>query len=124
VHGFAGPLGGMIRIPHGAVCACLLPATMEVNIKVLREKGLKQQLEKYDEVARILTGFKTAKAQDGAFWVKEVVKKLKIPTLSDFAFSESMLPELLVKAKKSSSMQGNPVLLNDEQLTEILTKSL
>ncbi|MDO8952300.1 MAG: iron-containing alcohol dehydrogenase, partial [Draconibacterium sp.] len=28
VHGFAGPLGGMYPIPHGAVCACLLPAVM------------------------------------------------------------------------------------------------
>ena len=32
VHGFAGPMGGMFPIPHGAVCACLLPAVMEINI--------------------------------------------------------------------------------------------
>lgn len=36
VHGFAGPLGGMLNAPHGAICAKLLPLVMEVNIKVLR----------------------------------------------------------------------------------------
>src|SRR5690606_18052064 len=56
VHGFAGPMGGMFPVPHGAVCAALLPAVMEVNIRVLKEQKLNQALVKYDEVARILTG--------------------------------------------------------------------
>ncbi len=35
VHGFAGPLGGMLHAPHGAICARLLPLVMEANIKAL-----------------------------------------------------------------------------------------
>ena len=31
VHGFAGPMGGMFQIPHGEICACLLPAVMKIN---------------------------------------------------------------------------------------------
>ena len=31
VHGFAGPLGGMYRAPHGALCAALLPQSLKVN---------------------------------------------------------------------------------------------
>ena len=124
VHGVAGPLGGMISIPHGIVCACLLPAVMEVNIRVLKEKGRTKQLLKYDELARIFTKNKSAKAEDGAIWVKELVKKLKIPGLSDFGFTEDSYSELINKAKNSSSMKGNPVVLEDDSLAEILTKSL
>jgi alcohol dehydrogenase class IV len=124
VHGFAGPLGGMYPIPHGAVCACLLPAVMEVNIKSLKDKKLVIQLQKFDEVARILTGNKSSDALDGAVWVKTLVKKLQIPSLSDFQLTAECFPELIEKAKNSSSMKGSPVELNNEQLREILIKSL
>ena len=124
VHGFAGPLGGMYPIPHGAVCACLLPAVMEVNISVLKTKKMEKQLLKFLEVARILTQNNSAIAEDGAFWVKELVKKLQIPSLSDFHLSKDSFPELIEKAKNSSSMKGNPVELNNKQLLEILIKSL
>jgi alcohol dehydrogenase class IV len=124
VHGFAGPLGGMYPIPHGAVCACLLPAVMEVNIKVLKEKKQEKVLLKFDEVARILTGNNSAVAVDGAVWVKNLVKKLQIPSLSDFQLTAESFPELIEKAKNSSSMKGNPVELDNSQLHEILIKSL
>ncbi len=124
VHGFAGPLGGMIDIPHGAVCACLLPAVMEVNTRVLKEKKLKDKLLKFDEAARILTKNESAKADDGIVWVKEMVKKLKIPGLSNYGFSEKIIPELIEKAKNSSSMKGNPIVLSEGQLAEILYKSI
>jgi alcohol dehydrogenase class IV len=124
VHGFAGPLGGMFPIPHGAVCACLLPAVMEINIATLKNKNLQKQLSKFDEVAGILTRNSSAVAEDGAIWVKKLVKKLKIPTLSDFHLSTDSFPELIEKAKNSSSMKGNPVELDDKQLQEILHQSL
>ena len=124
VHGFAGPLGGMYPIPHGAICACLLPAVMEVNIAALKSKNQQNQLSKFDEVARILTGKVSALAEDGTIWVKELVKKLQIPSLSDFQLSPGSFPELIEKAKNASSMKGNPVELDDEQLFEIVSKSL
>ncbi len=124
VHGFAGPLGGMFPIPHGAVCACLLPAVMDVNIEALKKDSRQNQLLKFDEVARILTQNNTAVAGDGVVWVKELVKKLQIPSLSDFNISTGIFPELIEKAKNSSSMKGNPIELNDEQLFEILNRSL
>lgn len=124
VHGFAGPLGGMFPIPHGAVCACLLPAVMDVNILVLKEKGLEKELLKFDEVARILTQDNSAVAQNGVERVAEIVKNLKIPTLSDFQISVESFPELIEKALNSSSMKGNPVQLDKAQLLEILNKSM
>ncbi len=124
VHGFAGPLGGMFPIPHGAVCACLLPAVMNINIAALKEKKLETQLLKFDEIARILTQKKNSKAEDGIFWIQEMVKKLKIPSLSDFHLTPDSFPEIIEKARNSSSMKGNPVELDNEQLFEILNKSL
>src|SRR5690606_30733905 len=38
VHGFAAPLGGMTGAPHGALCAALLPAAIETNVRALRER--------------------------------------------------------------------------------------
>lgn len=124
VHGFAGPMGGMLPVPHGAVCAALLPAVMEINIRVLKEQKQINSIAKYLEVAQILTGSPDAKIEDGIKCAHEMVKALKIPTLSTFGLSTFDFPVLVEKAKKASSMKGNPVLLNNEQLTEVLEKSV
>jgi len=124
VHGFAGPMGGMCTIPHGAVCACLLPAVMEVNIAELKESGKKPGLGKYEEVAVILAGNKRANAEDGIAWVRDLVSELKIHSLTEFGINPTDFPELIGKARKSSSMKGNPVELSDSRLMEILEKSM
>jgi len=38
VHGFAGPLGGMLPAPHGALCGLLLPHVMEANVHALKTR--------------------------------------------------------------------------------------
>jgi alcohol dehydrogenase class IV len=124
VHGFAGPMGGMFAVPHGAVCAALLPAVMEINIMTLQEQNQNHLLEKYREVAQILTKNPDAKIEDGINWAEEMVKALKIPSLAAFGLSSSDFPVLVEKAKKASSMKGNPVSLSKEQLTAILEKSV
>jgi alcohol dehydrogenase class IV len=97
---------------------------MEINIAVLKEKKLENQLLKFNEIARILTQNKNSNAEDGVSWVQEMVKKLKIPSLSDFNLNSDLFPELIEKARNSSSMKGNPVELNNTQLFEILNKSM
>ncbi|WP_167615938.1 iron-containing alcohol dehydrogenase [Maribellus sediminis] len=122
VHGFAGPMGGMYPIPHGTVCASLVSAVIEMNIEVLSESG--GDLSKFEELAKILTGSQKAKAEDSIVWVENLVSALNIPPLSAFGLTEHDFPMLVEKAKVSSSMKGNPVLLGDEQLSWILEKSL
>ena len=39
VHGFAGPLGGMISAPHGVICARLLPFVCEANVRALQRRA-------------------------------------------------------------------------------------
>lgn len=125
VHGFAGPLGGMFHAPHGALCARLLPLVMEANIKALETRQSEHPvLERYIEVAQILTGRKEATAQDGVKWTRELVDDLKIPGLSQYGMSEENFPEAIEKTMKANSFKGNPIPLNTDELREILEKAL
>jgi alcohol dehydrogenase class IV len=56
VHGFAGPMGGMLPVPHGAVCAALLPAVMKVNFQAVAGSHLVHSVERFHEVGQLLTG--------------------------------------------------------------------
>ena len=125
VHGLAAPLGGMFPVPHGIVCASLLPAAMEANLKILSARpGNSPALLRYDEIACLLTGRASAKAAEGVEWVRRLSSDLSVPHLSSFGITESDLPAVAAQAKKSSSMRGNPVELTLEELEEILKASL
>src|SRR5205807_6923505 len=85
VHGFAAPLGGMFPIPHGVACARLLAPVAAMNVRALREReGTSPALARYDEAARILTGRPSARAEDAAAWLAELVDELAIPRLASF----------------------------------------
>jgi alcohol dehydrogenase class IV len=124
VHGFAGPLGGMISAPHGAICARLLPYVMDKNVQALQTRAdLSPALARYDEIAVILTGNTAARAVDGIVWVKGLCQELNVPPLAGFGLKEQDFPTVIAKARKSSSMKGNPVTLTDRELMEILKES-
>nr|WP_287413172.1 iron-containing alcohol dehydrogenase [Pseudodesulfovibrio sp.] len=125
VHGFAAPIGGEFKAPHGAVCAALLPSVMEININALREREPKSpSLDAYTETAVILTGNVNATPEDGIKWVRELCTDIRIPTLKDMRIETIHFSDLADKAAAASSMKGNPVLLSKTELTEILTLAL
>ncbi len=125
VHGFAGPLGGMLHAPHGAICARFLPFVMEANLQALETRRPEHPaIGRYREIAQILTGDSAATAQDGISWVSQIVSDLKIPKLSLYGMSEEQFPEAVEKTLKSSSFKGNPIPLHAAELTEILEKAL
>lgn len=125
VHGFAAPLGGEFKAPHGAVCAALLPSVMEININALREREPKSpSLDAYTETAVILTGNVNATPEDGIKWVRELCTDMKIPTLKNMGVETTHFSDLVDKASAASSMKGNPVLLSKTELTKILTLAL
>jgi alcohol dehydrogenase class IV len=125
VHGFAGPLGGMLHAPHGAICARLLPLVMEANLKALELRHAGHvAVERYIEIAQIVTGDRNASAQDGAKWVSELVNELKIPSLSTLGMTRERFPEAVEKTMKASSTKGNPIVLTEAELAEILEKAL
>jgi alcohol dehydrogenase class IV len=125
VHGFSGVIGGMFPIPHGALCARLLPYAMEVNINALREREPHNQtLQRYEEIARIVTGDKNAHMEDGIHWVSELIADLRIPSLREFGIKRQDFPVLADLSLRSSSMKGNIIQLTDAELIEILEKAL
>ena len=115
VHGFAAPIGGMFDLPHGEVCAAILPHGMRMNLKALRERAPESPaIDRYREIAVILTGDPGATAEDGCQWVWELVRSLNIPGIGSYN------DEVIDKAARANSMKANPIVLNREELAAIL----
>jgi alcohol dehydrogenase class IV len=121
VHGFAAPIGGMFDAPHGAVCGILLPFVVAANIKALEERDPQNAiLDRYTDVARLLTGDPNARRADGVEHLKNLVQKLNIPRLGHYKVAKSDFSVIGEKAQKASSMKANPITLTEEELTHIL----
>jgi alcohol dehydrogenase class IV len=124
VHGFAGPLGGMISVPHGAICAALLPGVMDVNVRALQKRNPdSKSLERYNLIAQILTDKLDAQAEYAVELIQKMCKSMQIPSLEKLGLKKDDFPAAIDKAKKSSSMKGNPIQLEDGELAEILEKA-
>ncbi|HSL86962.1 MAG TPA: iron-containing alcohol dehydrogenase [Bacteroidales bacterium] len=124
VHGFAGVIGGMYGIPHGIVCAGLLPYSIETNVKALKEREQENKaLVRYKEVAEILTGDKNATIEDGMKWISDLCMHLSIPKFETFGMKKEDFPEIIEKSMGASSMKGNPITLTEEELEEMLNKA-
>jgi alcohol dehydrogenase class IV len=121
VHGFAGPLGGMISASHGVICARLLPIVCRVNVRALQSRAADSlAVARYDEIARVLTGKATARAAEGVAWLQDLCAELEVPPLGQFGLGEQDFPTVVEKSRKSSSMKSNPIELADDELMEIL----
>jgi len=112
VHGFAAPIGGMFSAPHGAVCAALLPIATEVNIRALRSRSPHSQaLQRYESLSWILS-------------LTDICRALQIPGLGTYGITAHHIPNIVAKASQASSMKGNPIVLTENELTEILQRAL
>lgn len=135
VHGFAGPLGGMFNAPHGMLCAALLPHVMKMNLIVGQASQYSESLcrsntrslreacptSRFEEFAR-MTGSSTA--EGGIGWLAGLCRDLQVPPLSALGIAEADFPAIVEKSKNSSSMKGNPVVLTDAVLVQILHTAL
>ena len=124
VHGFAGVLGGTTGLPHGAICASLLPFVMEANLRAVEDRADAGTVERYAEIARILTGDPRADAWSGVAWVRALCTELRIPPLREAGLSPADFGRLIPLAQRASSMQGNPVELSEHELTGILERAI
>jgi alcohol dehydrogenase len=147
VHGLASPLGAFFPIPHGNVCAILLPAVVRANARRAHDIGDAWLLEKYSAAA-----FQLVRAPDGtqvppmpmldrltagserplcsldvALALSEYLESLRhelgIAGLARYGVSPEDFPQIIDGAR-GSSMKTNPVDLTDEDLGQILEESL
>jgi alcohol dehydrogenase class IV len=124
VHGLAGALGGAFGLPHGAICARLLPFVMDANIRELEDSGADPQvLRRYAEAARLLTGDPDADPRHGVDWVRKLCEEQEIPPLRSASSAPDGLVPIVASAQRASSMRGNPVKLTDAQLLDILRQA-
>jgi alcohol dehydrogenase class IV len=125
VHGFAGPIGGQFPAPHGAVCAALLPHVMEANLRALRQRQPgAETLQRYEEVARLVTATASTTAEAGVEWVRKLVADLRIPSLGHYGLKREHTAELVEKSSHASSMKANPIMLTPDELAGILERAL
>jgi alcohol dehydrogenase class IV len=123
VHGFAAPLGGMLGASHGEICATLLPHVMEANINALRAADTSHPaLDRYAEVGQILAGEREAMA--GVRFTRALCADLGVRGLGELRLDTSRVDEAARKAALASSMKGNPVVLDHDQLVAILLRAL
>jgi alcohol dehydrogenase class IV len=125
VHGLAAALAARLSAPHGAVCAATLAAAVDVNLRALRERAPEHPaLPRITEVATLLTGRSDATAEDAIAWLQELTGALSIPGLASYGLGHDGIDAVVAAAQNASSMRGNPIKLSDQEVSEIVTRSL
>jgi alcohol dehydrogenase class IV len=125
VHGLAAAAGARLSAPHGAVCAAVLTAAMDVNLRALHDRAPEHQaLARMTEVASLLTGQPDATPEEAIAWLQDLTTALSIPGLANYGLNHDGISEVVTAAQSASSMRGNPIDLSDEEVSEIVTRSL
>jgi alcohol dehydrogenase class IV len=124
IHGIAGPLGAWLGAPHGALCAGLLVATYEENLQNTLLSTARPDLpERFDELGRLLCGDDNADARDATTFFRGLVSELEIKPLRYWGLAKADFPALVAMARQAGSMKGNPVLLSDSAIENIIERS-
>jgi alcohol dehydrogenase class IV len=121
VHGLAAPIGGLTHAAHGAICASLLSAVMRVNVSVAaRDRAGAPVLERYTAVARALTADASATIEQGIVWLEQLTTELGVQRLGQLGLATDQLESVADRGLRASSMQGNPVSLERNDVLAIL----
>ena len=125
VHGMASAIGGLFVIPHGVVCGSLLAAANKYSLQKIKQLYPDSPaMYKYAKMGELFTGQtgKTAEYYADAFIaiLEDWMQRLHIPKLGDYAIKQEHIPLILEK----SSNKDNPVQLNRDEMTAVLTECI
>lgn len=128
-HAFAGPLGGLYPIPHGAACAAVMPAAMRANLEAAaRHPRHQDTVARYERVGLALgvedAGHPLETARRGVARMRGLCAELEVRGLAAYGVDERAIPGLVARARQTSSLKANPVELGDQELSGILRDSL
>ncbi len=127
VHGLAQPLGSLFPIPHGVVCGTLVADATDINIQALIERQPDSPaLSVYARAgALVLTDNLSGNAAlDGLVrTLHDWTERLELPLLSKFGVTESDVDRIVANSR-GSSMQTNPVVLHDDEISELVKRRL
>jgi len=128
VHGLASPLGAFYPIGHGVVCGTLVATASEANINsMLAREPENIALAKYARLGEVLCQRRHASVEAARQALLDLLQdwteRMQLPLLSEFGVAESGLAKVVAHAR-GSSMKTNPIVLTDEELTNILRRRL
>ena len=125
VHGFAGPLGGMIGAAHGALCSALLEPVTRVNLAALRQRlPASPAIERYAEAMRLLGGPDSAHPEAFPDFLAEWTHPFALSGLAALgAHADDFVP-LLPRVLAASSTRGNPIELTNHELERIFQAAM
>lgn len=128
VHGLAAPLGAFFPAPHGAVCGILLAECTAMNIEQLQaQQPESETLARYARIGRLLMKDPTLSDASAKLGLVEQLRQwhqdFALPGLSHFGVTHQDISRVVANAR-GNSMKTNPMLLSDEQLTQILFRCL
>jgi len=125
VHGFSSVIGGMFDIPHGVICARLLPIIMNANIQALQQRDSQSiALSRYRKISALVTRNHDALIGDGIAAIRELVKRLGIPGFTKYGMSEKDISQVVKGTLNANSTKANPIQLNEDELAAILLQAL
>ncbi len=116
VHGFASGIGGMFNIPHGLICAILLPHIIKLNSE--KDRTIYSEITNYyyNHTSNNITKF-----IDEIF---ELNRILNIPQdFKEFNIDKNLAEEIVFRSM-GSSMSGNPVVFDNDTLKDFIQKLL
>jgi len=119
-HGVAAALGVHFRVPHGLACAVMLPAALRANRAVSQRD--------FAEIARAIgieqTDNESAMADALVDCIERICEQVNVNLrLSELGVTHQDLPAL-VRDSRGNSMDGNPRVLSDADLLQILEARL
>ncbi len=120
VHGFAASLGPLYNLPHGLVCAVLLPYVMEYNLETAIPKFA--QIAYSLDKETINLSIESA-AFESVVLIEELISSIKLPfNLASLGVQERDLP--IIVQGVSSSLKYNPREANFKDLINILKNAM
>ncbi|MDH5743380.1 MAG: iron-containing alcohol dehydrogenase, partial [Candidatus Aminicenantes bacterium] len=118
VHCISEAVGSLYDTPHGVANAIFLPSVMEFNLPV--------SARRYTEIAR-LAGIHEVDDYEAAQMliqkIKNLSRKLKIPSVRDIGLEEVHFPEIAQKSFDNNSNPSNPREASAEDYLEILSRA-
>lgn len=118
VHCIAESVGSLLDTPHGVANAIFLPYVMEFNLPV--------SARRFAEISR-LAGIHEVDDYEAARMliqrIKNLSRKLKIPSVRDIGLEEAHFPEIAQKSFANNSNASNPREAKAEDYLQILSRT-
>lgn len=128
VHGLASPLGAFFPIPHGVACGTVLAAATQTNIQAIEMRDMANPAAgRYAHAAEVMCGkhFKSNREAHQALieLLERWRARMSLPGLASYGVTPEDIPRIVANAR-GSSMKTNPIVITDDELTQIVSYCL